>query len=228
MELNQIDQLTLLALDDDKGTFLADSTSYSYAIAGALMMELALSERIDLTDEKLVLKDKSKTGDVVVDHYFDMIIQSTKERKIKYWVEKIGEKANKIKRDTIDKLIDNRILEKKENKILWIFSYNKFPTQNPRPENQLRRRLYDIIVNSHRPELKEIMLLNLIESCSLGKEVFGKTEVKKFKKRLKSINEYDHLGDSISKSVKEICDTINAMLVIIIATTVVTTTTISS
>jgi len=227
MELNLIDQLTLLALDDEKGTFLADSTSYSYAIAGAVIMELALEERIDLSGEKVVLKDRNKTGDKIIDTYFEIILQTEKEKKIKSWVERIGNKADKIKRDTIDKLINNRILEKKEDKILWIFSYNKYPTQNPRPENQLRSRLYDIIVNSHRPELKEIMLLNLIESCSLGKEVFGKEQAKTFKKKLKSINEYDHLAGEVNKSVKEICDTINAMLVIMIATTVATTTVVN-
>jgi len=227
MELNLIDQLTLLALDDEKGTFLADSTSYSYAIAGAVIMELALEERIDLSGEKVVLKDRNKTGDKIIDTYIEIILQSEKEKKIKSWVERIGNKADKIKRDTIDKLINNRILEKKEDKILWIFSYNKYPTQNPRPENQLRSRLYDIIVNSHRPELKEIMLLNLIESCSLGKEVFGKEQAKTFKKKLKSINEYDHLAGEVNKSVKEICDTINAMLVIMIATTVATTTVVN-
>ena len=227
MELNLIDQLTLLALDDEKGTFLADSTSYSYAIAGAVIMELALEERIDLSGEKVVLKDRNKTGDKIIDTYFEIILQTEKEKKIKSWVERIGNKADKIKRDTIDKLINNRILEKKEDKILWIFSYNKYPTQNPRPENQLRSRLYDIIVNSHRPELKEMMLLNLIESCSLGKEVFGKEQAKTFKKKLKSINEYDHLAGEVNKSVKEICDTINAMLVIMIATTVATTTVVN-
>lgn len=227
MNLNLIDQLTLLALDDEKGTFKANEITYPYAIAGAVIMELALAERIDLSGEKVIVKDKSKTGDKIIDTYFDGIIESAKERKAKSWVERIGNKADKIKRETIDKLIEKRILEKKENKILWIFSYNKYPAQNPRPENQLRQRLYDIIVNSHRPELKEIMLLNLIESCSLGKEVFGKEHVKTFKKRLKSINEYDYLGDAVSKSVKDICDTINAMLVIMIAT-VATTTTINN
>jgi Golgi phosphoprotein 3 len=223
MELNLIDQLTLLSLDDEKGTFVGDSTAYTYAIAGAIIMELALEERIDLSGEKLVVKDKSKTGDKIIDTYFDIIIESGKERKVKSWVDRIGNKANKIKGATIDKLIENRILEKREGKILWIFSNNKYPAQNSRPENQLRSRLYDIVVNSHRPELKEIMLLNLIESCSLGKEVFGKEQAKTFKKKLKSINEYDHLGDSVSKSVKEICEAINAMLVIMIATTVITT-----
>jgi len=224
MNLNLIDQLTLLALDDEKGTFVTESTAYSYAIAGAVIMELALEERIDLSGEKVVVKDKSKTGDKIIDACFQAIIESKKERKVKSWVDRLGNSANKIRRDTIDKLIDNRILEKKENKILWIFSYNKYPAQNPRPENHLRRRLYDIIVNSHQPNLKEVMLLNLIESCSLGKEVFGKEQVKTFKKRLKAINEYDHLGDSIGKSIKEICDEINAILVIIIASGVATTT----
>ena len=228
MELNLIDQLTLLALDDEKGTLLADSTSFSYATAGALIMELALDERIDLSGNKVVLKDKTKTGDNIVDTYFESIIESKKDRKINYWVEKFGNKADKIKRDTIDKLIENRILEKKEDKILWIFSYNKYPAQNSRPENQLRQRLYDIIVHGHRPELKESMLLNLIESCGLGKEVFGKEQVKTFKKRLKSINEYDHLGGAISKSVKEICEAITAILVVMIASTITTTTVINS
>ena len=78
-------------------------------------------------------------------------------------------------------------------------------------------------MNSHRPELKEIMLLNLIESCSLGKEVFGKEQARLFKKKMKIINQYDHLAGEVNKSAREICDAINAMLVIIIATTVTTT-----
>ena len=44
MGLNLIDQLTLLALDDEKGTLVADSTAFSYALGGAVIMELALQE----------------------------------------------------------------------------------------------------------------------------------------------------------------------------------------
>jgi hypothetical protein len=223
MYLNLIDQLTLLALDDEKGSFVVDSTSFYYALAGAVIMELALQMRIDLSGEKVVIKDKTLTGDVIIDSYFELIMKSEKERKVKYWIQHIGQKGSKIRRGTIDKLIDDRILTKKENKILWVFTYNKYPAQNSRPENLLRRRLYDIIVHSHRPELKEIMLLNLIQSCNLQKEVFGKEQAKTFKRKIKTINEYDDLAGVVNKSVKEICKAINAMLVILVATTVVTT-----
>ena len=228
MELNLIDQLTLLALDDKKGTLVADSTTYSYALGGAVIMELALEERIDLSNKKIIVKDSGKTNDPIIDTYFELIKNSKKERKAEYWVQHLGNKADKIKRDTIDKLINKRILEKREDKILWIFTYNKYPAYNPREENQLRSRLYDIVVNSHRPELKEIMILNLIDACDLGKEVFGKEHAKTFKKKLKTINEYDNISSEISKSVKEICEAITAMLVVLIATTITTTTVINS
>ena len=223
MELNLIDQLTLLALDDKKGIFLADSTYYSYAVAGALIMELTFAERIDLSGKKVVVKDSTNTDDPVIDTYFSLLIESKKERSINGWIEKISNKADKIKRDTIEKLVDRRILEKKKDKILWIFSYNKYPTQNPREENHLKARLYDIVINSHRPDQKEIMLLNLIDSCSLGKAVFGKEHIKTFKKKIKAIKDYDQISGEISKSVNEICEAITAVLVVMIATTVTTT-----
>lgn len=223
MKLSLPDQLTLLAIDDEKGNFIADSTSFSYAIAGAVILELALEERIDISHEMVQVKDRTKTGDAILDLYLDLMINSKKERKIKSWVERVGNKAEQIKKDTISKLIAHQILEKKEEKILWVFSVNKYPAQDSRPENRLRSRLYDIIVNAHKPELMEIMLLNLIESCSLGKEVFGKDYVKLFKKRIKLINESDELASAVNKSIKEICDAINAMLVIMIAASVSTT-----
>jgi hypothetical protein len=41
MNLTLIDQLILLALDDHKGNLIPDSTTFSYALAGALILELA-------------------------------------------------------------------------------------------------------------------------------------------------------------------------------------------
>jgi golgi phosphoprotein 3 len=222
MELNLVDQLTLLALDDKKGRMISEDIAFSYATAGAVILELALEQRIDLSENKVKIINREKTGDRIIDHYLEVLFRSKKERKVKDWVERLGEKAGKIKKDTFEKLVDKRILEKKEGKFLWVFSYNTYPTQNPKPENRLRDRLYDIIVNNRRPDLKEVMLLNLIESCNLGKEVFGKENAKIFKRKIKNSNEYESIAGSVNKSVKEIIETVNALLVIMITTATVT------
>jgi hypothetical protein len=222
MNLTLIDQLTLLALDDYKGVLIPDSTTFSYALAGALILELALEEKIDLSNEIVKIKDRSKTGDAVLDQFLELIRESKKERKVRSWIDRFGQKSDEIKKKTLAKLIDHGILEKKEEKILWVFNVEKYPTHNPRPENQLRARLYDIVVNHHKPDLKEIMILNLVESCRLEEEVFGKENAKVFKEEMKRIKEEDQLSGKVNKSIKEISEAINAMLVIMIATAVTT------
>lgn len=224
MELNLIDQLTLLSLDDKKGTMIPNSIAFSYAIAGAVVMELALAKKIGLREHKVAVLDERKTGHAVIDACFEKIIASKKEKKINYWVEHFGNNATQLKNETIDRLIQLGLLTVVENKILWVFTTKKYPAQNSRAENKLRRRLYDVIVNHHRPELKEVMLLNLIKSCDLGREVFGKGEAKAFKNRLKSMNEEMPVAGEISKTIIEVYDAIMALLVIMIATTVTTTT----
>lgn len=222
MNLTLIDQLTLLALDDHKGNFIPDSTTFSYAIAGALILELILEEKINISEDFVKVTNRDKTGDQVLDDHIQMIYESKKQRKIKNWIDRFGQKSEKIKQATLDKLIDQRILEKKEEKILWIFNADKFPTQNPKPENQLRGRLYDIVVNLHKPDLKEVMILTLVESCRLEREVFGKENAKVFKKEIKRIKADSEVSGVVNKSIKEICDAINALLVIMIATAVTT------
>jgi Golgi phosphoprotein 3 len=228
MNLTLIDQLILLALDDHKGNLIPDSTTFSYALAGALILELALEEKIEFSGEYVKVKDKSATGDAIRDQFLKIIEVSKKERKVRSWIDRIGQKSEQIKKETLVKLIDQRILEKREEKILWVFNVDKYPTQNPKPENQLRGRLYDIVINHHTPDLKEIMILNLIESCGLEREVFGKEHAKVFKKRMRGLKEDDQISGSVNKSIKEISEAINAMRIIVVATATATTTNIAT
>jgi len=222
MNLTLIDQLTLLALDDHKGNFIPDSTTFSFALAGALILELILEQKISISDDVVKVLDRSATGDSILDEYIKSIHESSKPKKIKSWIDKFGQKASKIKEATLKKLIDDGILVKKEETILWVFHVNKYPASDPRPENQLRARLHNIVVNYHKPNLKEVMILSLVESCRLEVEVFGKENAKVFKKEIKRIKSDSEISGVVNKSIMEICDAINAMLVIMIATAVTT------
>ena len=57
------EEITLLLLNDD-GTFVhVPSWSLNYALAGGVLMDLALENRIDTDLEKLVLVDSTPIGD---------------------------------------------------------------------------------------------------------------------------------------------------------------------
>ena len=151
MNLTLIDQLTLLALDDYKGNFIPDSTTFSYALAGALILELILEEKIVVADDFVKIVDKNRTGDSILDEYIRLISESSKQRKVKSWIDRFGQKSDKIKEATLTKLINDGILVKREEKILWLFNVDKYPTSDPRPENQLLARLHNIVVHNRKP-----------------------------------------------------------------------------
>lgn len=223
MTLNLIDQLTLLALDDDKGVFIPDSITFSYAIAGAVILELALEEILIFDCDKVSVNETKIVEDKILGSIVETIRKSEKVRTVKFWIEKFGQKSDEIKKDTLAKLIEDGILVKREEKILWVFQVDKYPTHDPKPENQLRKRLHDIVINGHKPNLKEVMLLNLVESCRLEQEVFGKENSKVFKKEIIKIKDDDHLTGVVRQSIRDVCAAIHAMLVIMIATAVTTT-----
>lgn len=226
MTLNLIDELLLLALDDEKGTFISDSFSFVYGISGAIMFELILANKIEVSNQKVCVKDKTKTGEKIPDDFLMLIIQSKKERTIKDWIQLFGEKATKIIKQTIEKLIEKGILIKKKDKFLWVFSINNYPAQNSELENILRDRLHDIIINDKKPKLKEVMLLSLIDSCDLSSEVFGKEKSKAYKGKIKAITEDKELTNLISDTIEEVSDALIALSVVMLATT--TTTIINS
>ena len=215
MELNLIDKITLLAIDDEKGTLIADSLIFNYAIASSVILELILKNKIDIYDKKIRVIDDRIAGNKILEKQLNIIKNSKKKKSIKGWIELIGEKAGHIKAETIDNLVEANILSKKEGKFLWVFDRNKYPAQNSNFEDKLRIRLKDIIVRGKKPELNEILLLSLIDSCNLNKEVFGKEDTKELKRKIKLIIEDNELSKLINKSIKDVYDTLIAVIIII-------------
>ena len=59
-------EFALLAYDDD-GKPVTDGTHLDNGLGGALLLELALAEKVDVEDKKVVVVDPAPTGDPLVD-----------------------------------------------------------------------------------------------------------------------------------------------------------------
>jgi hypothetical protein len=216
LDLNLLDKLFLLALDDEKGTFVSDSEVFGYCIAGAILFELSIKERIQIVENKVKIVNKEKLNDEVLDYCLEIISDSKKDRKVNHWIETIGYKEGSLRKKVLNKLISLEILEEKENKILWVFTIKKHPTKNVLPENILRKRLNDIIVNKTKAELDEIMIISLVDSCGLNKEVYGKEIAKIKNEEIKSIIKNYQFADTTGNLIKELHDEIIAVLLLTI------------
>ena len=218
-----MEELLLLALDDEKGKIIFSSSSaLPYGLRGALLLELALAKKIDVVNKKLVVIDNSPTEDSLLNNALEILTNHHKEKKVKYWVSKLKSKMKKVRQDLLSGLMDKGIIEKRDEKILWLIPTKRYPTKNPIPENNVRTRIIDIVLHNKEADERSLMLISLINSCSLVKEVFEKEDRKVAKKKIKGIVKGESIGNAIIEQVND------EIMVAIVAATVASTAATSS
>lgn len=203
--LTLAEELYLLALNDEKGTVIGSaSLALPYGLAGALVMELLLLDKLKMDGKNLIVTDKKKTGNDLLDEALDSIKQSNKIRTCQYWVNKLPSAVKDLKKRILADLVKKRILREEEQRVLWVFPTHRYPTKNGLPERELRERIRNVVLKKKEPDLRTSFIINLMKACGLIPEVFDKDERKMAKQRIGEITVNDPVGKGIEDSVTAI------------------------
>jgi golgi phosphoprotein 3 len=214
MELKLSEEFVLLALDDAKGKFIADSVSLHYGLAGALLLDLAMMNRIQMADGKLSVTDPSPTDQPATDMILELLQKPSRNQTVKHWVRKAGGKGRTLKKTVLGQLMQKGIIKEEKGTILWLIPFNKYPTVDAGPENIVKERLKSIVLKNARPDAAALLLLSLIASSKLVKEVFrNKDEHKAVKKRIRELTSEDALGKAVGEVIKSIHAAVAASIV---------------
>ena len=91
-KLSFAEEIMLLLLDDQSGRFehTAGGTT-RYALSGAVLMDLALLNRIDTDLNELILLDGTPLQDPMFDPTLAAIQHAGQRHDARYWVERIGD-----------------------------------------------------------------------------------------------------------------------------------------
>lgn len=184
-----------------------------YGISGALLLELSLNEAIKFEAGRirpLPVADARKWSPVL-----DLAFGKKHELGIREFVLSMTKKAPEIRKNAIERLVSEGILEKVEGKVLWIFNTEKYPTKDDRPEQELRTRLMGIARGEIEASKREVMLLSLIQNCGLQREVFGREQSKEERKRIAKIIDEFNLGKAFTNMIQEINEEMAAVMVAI-------------
>lgn len=204
-------QLMLLALDDERGKVVQSSAmALPFALAGAALMELQRLGRIDLTGPTVAVCDTKPTGDPVLDDVLHALDNSSKPRKLSYWMSSHHKLAPKMRERVTDQLVDQGILQREPHEALWVFRWNTYPTIEERPERAIRTALGNILFGGATPTEEEAMLLALVHACNLAKEVFPDAPARETRRRLKEFATGDQIAKAVSDSVAAVTTAIIA------------------
>ncbi|MDD3051221.1 MAG: GPP34 family phosphoprotein [Candidatus Cloacimonetes bacterium] len=207
--LSFAEELLLLTLDDDKGCFCHISPiTIDFALAGAILMDLALMEKIDTDIDNLTITDDSPTGDEIFDTIITLIKESEEPKNALYWIREIKNRCVNLKDVLIERLVTKGILKKEENKFLWVFKQRRYPIINNREKKEVKTRIRELILSDEIPDPKDVVICSLISACNLTGKIFTSDEMDRAVKRMSEIARMDLIGQALSKAINQFMEMI--------------------
>lgn len=195
----------LLALRDHDGK-IAMGTQYGFALGGAILAELLLSERVVVEEQKrrmfLKLIDDTPFGDNVLDECLTKVAQAPRRAQLSNWVSRFAH-LKQLKNRIGAGLCQKGILKETEDRVLWLFRRKLFPEVNPAPERHVLKRLENAIfgdASSVTP--RTTVLLSLMNNSGVLRVNFDPKALKKQKKRIEQIINGDLAGRATKQAIQ--------------------------
>ena len=185
-----------LLLDDRTGAFLPiGKYALEHALVGAVLMDLAFANRIDTDPGKLMIIDPTPTGNPTLDRVLDRINESGDSRNTAQWLEILSaELGEDIQQQVLDSLIERGVLERREEKFLWVFRSCRYPMIDGKMQREARQRVVGVLFSGDIPDPRDIALICIADACGLLKTVFGESELDEVSARLDQLRKMDLIG----------------------------------
>lgn len=211
--VNFAEELYLLALNDAEGELKPVTLSaLEYALAGALLMELALLGRIDTDTQALAVISGESTGDPLLDDALATLRAESTPQNVTYWLRKFAQPSMNVKERAVAGLVNKGILRQEKRKLLWVFSVRRYPMVDQREAKEVRTRLRDLILGNDIPDPRDAVLISLGNACRVLDDMFTSDERRRVKNRIESLARLDLIGREMTDCVREIENTIAVMV----------------
>lgn len=210
------EEIMLLTLDDDTGKFTKSGTpEVNYALAGAVLMDLALLSKIDADLKTLRVVDTSPTGEDLLDGFLEMIGKDKEQNTTQYWVSLIAEHAEEIQNNSLAKLVERGILQEEEKKILWVFETRRYPMIDDKEEKEVKKRMLDLLLSDDIPSPRDVVLICLVDTCGLFPTILNRKEVDRLEPRITQLKKLDLIGQAVTASLQRLnADIAKAMMML--------------
>ena len=146
------EELLLLTLDDENGRFArVPDRLMRYALAGGVLMDLALENRIDTDLKNLILVDSTPVQDSLLDPTLADIAQADDTKDARFWVERTALRADTIREVALNRLVGQGILKREEDRFMWVFQARRYPIIDNTAEREVKLRIMEVLFSDQIP-----------------------------------------------------------------------------
>ena len=209
------EDLLLLLYDDETGKPLTGSPGLDYALAGAVLIELTLSRKLDITIDgktgRLHVLDGAPTGDPILDERLAYVVKKPGKKP----KDQIGALSKRLRDQLLARLAERGVLEQDQGRVLGLFPVTRWPAKDARHEQDVRAKLESVLKVGTTPDEPTAALIALLSALNVVPKVVTDTVDKKaLKKRAKEIADSDWAAAAVKKAVTEMQAAVTAAIVV--------------
>jgi Golgi phosphoprotein 3 len=205
--LSLAEEILLLALDDEKGSFVPlPRDALEFALTSAALMDLALQGRIDSDLDQLVLVDATPLGDDILDPLLAAIARSDETYNAKRWISVVARDAEPIRERALERLVQRGILERKEQKLLWVLGQRRYPVVDATESREVKLRILEIVLSDEIPDLRDVVIIALADACQLFDSILSPRELRAARPRIAQVVKMDLIGQALVKALRDMRD----------------------
>jgi hypothetical protein len=206
MPLTMPEEILLLLLDDETGKPVGlPGPAGDLALAGALLMELALAGRIDTDLDELVVMNPAPVGDPLVDPVLAQLSAAGAARTSRWWIQELAKGGGALRTRIADRLVAQGVLRRIEDRFLWVFPERRYPKIEGRGETEeVRARLRGVLLDDDIPEARDALLIGLARATGLVALLLSPEEAARVAARVDQIATLEELSRSLSAATRDV------------------------
>ena len=192
--LRFVEEIVLLLLRDEGGSFVrVPSWSLRYALAGGVLMDLAMENRIDTDLENLIVLDTTPVGDSLLDPTL-ADIAAGEQHDTRFWLEHAANRSEEIHSEALARLIGRGILEERDDRVLWVLHSRRYPEVRGEERREVKLRLMGVLFSDEIPDPRDVMLICLADACEIFKQLLSDWELDHVMSRIRQVRQLDLIG----------------------------------
>jgi len=200
--LTLMEELLLISLNEDKGTFSFTINAYiDYCLAGAILSELERLKRIRLDKKTVEVLDGRPLNDPWLEKALNVIEASKKHRSPDYWVRKLRSSLKGLRKSILKNMVDKGLVRDEEVQTLVFFTSIRYPVRDIRTKKDVVDRIYRVLLRGENPNQQTLRLIGLVYGANILPYLVDKEDRKEAKKRAKELTKDDFLTNALKKAI---------------------------
>ncbi len=209
--LTFVEEILLLLLDDDTGAMKRVSPIVmELLIAGAILMDLALRDRLDCDLRTMVVVDATPVGEEILDGPLAEMAAADDEADPRTWVVRLSSRSKEIQEAALERLVERGILRVEDRRFLWVFGSRRYPMVDDREEREVKLRILDVLLSDRIPAPRDVALICLADASNAFEVILSSQELRHAAARIELVRGFDLIGQAMGRAIQKSIEDIAA------------------